>query len=109
MDTRDMVQILNTLIATAAIPPSLLLLLTVTRETSRVTPEQKRINRALLILFLGISICSLINTGLAFASIIGSNAAAHALSPYRSLFINMFFSVTSWFIYFAHLEMVKRR
>lgn len=109
MIIRDMIQILNTLIATAAIPPALLLLLTITKETKVITAEQKRINEALFILFLGISVCSLINTGLAFFAILGNGSEVHSLSPYRSLFINIFFSVTSWFIYFAHLGIVRKK
>lgn len=109
MDFRDSIQLVNTLMATVAIPPSLLLLLTVNKEKGIVTPEQKRINRALSILFIGISLSALVNAVISLIVIGGNGASAHELSPYRTLFINLFFSVASWFIYFAHISIIKRK
>jgi hypothetical protein len=107
MDLRDMIEITNVLIATIAIPPAISLLLVVTREEKVVSPEQRRINKALTILFSGISLAALINAALALSSILGGGLYAHNLSPYRSLGINIFFSLVSWFIYFSHIGIRK--
>ena len=107
MDFRDILNITNIFVAIIAVPPSLTLLFVVSREVREVSLEQRRINKALSTLFAGISLAALINAGIALTSILGWGFFAHSASPYRSLFINIFFSVISWFIYFSHIGIKK--
>lgn len=104
MESREIIQIINTIIALISVPPSIILLIEVVREKKLIPIKQRRINKALTLLFGGISFSAIINATLSLIALSGSKVAAHDMSPYRSLFINTFFLVTSWLIYIAHKE-----
>ena len=107
MNSRDIIQIINTIVALISVPPSIVLLLTVLKERHVIPVKQRKVNKALKILFSGIAVSSIINATLSVISLTGSRAFSHAVSPYRGLFINLFFFVTSWFIYLAHIDIRK--
>lgn len=108
MEIREILQIINSLLALLAVYPSLKLIETVIKERKIVVkPKQKEINKILTYLFVGISLGALINALISINSIIGNNYVAHELSPFRSLFINSFFFVISWLLYTFQKDIKK--
>lgn len=108
MEIREILQIINSLLALLAVYPSLKLIETVVKERKIVVkPKQREINKILTYLFMGISLGALINALISINSIIGNSAIAHELSPFRSLFINLFFFVISWLLYTFQKDIKK--
>lgn len=108
MEIREILQIINSLLALLAVYPSLKLIETVIKERKIVVkPKQKEINKILTYLFVGISLGALINALISINSIIGNNYVSHELSPFRSLFINSFFFIISWLLYTFQKDIKK--
>lgn len=108
MEIREILQIINSLLALLAVYPSLKLIETVIKERKIVVkPKQKEINKILTYLFVGISLGALINALISINSLIGDTSIAHELSPFRSLFINSFFFIISWLLYTFQKDIKK--
>ena len=104
MDTRYLLQIVNVLISGLAIPPSFFLLQVILKEKGEIAPEKRALNKALTALFFGVGAGALINFILSLLVVLGDGALTHSASPFRTLLINLLFSVASWSIYFVHLR-----
>jgi hypothetical protein len=103
-----LLQIINGILALLAIPPSFLLLKVVLKERYKISKKQDNLNKILAWLFLGIAIGSIINASISITYIIGVRSLSHIISPYRSLFLNMFFSCVSWILYLYQKSIGKR-
>jgi ABC-type Fe3+-siderophore transport system permease subunit len=111
MNERELVQLINTIVAVASIPPSLILLTVVLKERKIVDVGKRNLSKALTLLFSGIALSALINAILSLTTLLSkfdvlniNNRYIHTVAPYRSLFINLFFLLSSWFIYLSRCE-----
>jgi len=106
---REIIQIINTIVALISVPPSIVLLMIVAKEKRVIPVKQRKVNKALTVLFAGISLSAIVNATLSLIALVGNGLAAHQMSPYSRLFVNAFFLVTSWFIYLTHIDIRKQK
>jgi hypothetical protein len=100
MEFREILQVINSLLALLAVYPSLKLIETVIKERKIVVkPKQKEINKILTYCFIGVALGALINAFIAINSLTGNSLISHEASPFRSLFTNFFFFGISWLLY----------
>lgn len=107
MDTYKILQTINALLAIVAVPPSIILILALGKEKYFPLTPQWKVNKALVYLFAGIALGALINASIALFVVFGDGRMGHDISPYRSIFINMFFSSMAWVIYYIRNEISK--
>ena len=100
MDIRNILQILNSLLALLAIYPSLRLITVVIKDREVVIkPKQKQLNRIMTYCFIGVALGALINAFISINTLTGNSLISHEASPFRSLFNNFFFFGISWLLY----------
>ena len=103
MDIRHILQMVNLILALASMPPAIYLIRVLIRERNIVSPVQKTLNKSLVFLFYGVSFSAVVNAAVAIFAVLGNGSLAHEISPYRSTFVNAFFTITTWLIYYVHL------
>jgi hypothetical protein len=104
---REMIQIINTILALSVLPPSIILIGVVLRERFKIAPEQRSLNRGLAFTYLGTGITAVVNSGVALLAVMDSGRAAHCFSPYGRAIVNLAFLVATWLMYRAYLEIKK--
>jgi hypothetical protein len=108
MSPNNTIHIINTILALLAIPPSFYLILNLWKERLIIVPERVKLNRVLIGLFCGIAVGSFLNAVLSVITLCGGGKLAHEVSPYRSMFINSFFLVITWMIYYVSKEIGEK-
>ena len=101
MELRELYFVLNIVFAFLAIPPAVYLIGALIKERYLIKTGQKLLNDTLSFLFAGLSIGALINASLAFMSLAGNGNISHGLSPIRSVYINVFFTIVSWLLFYV--------
>lgn len=107
MDIRMTIQFINLILATASIVPSCMVLVKLIKERKLVAIEDRKLNKALTIIFGGIVVLALTNATVSLLAILDVGRFAHYFSPLGRLITNTFFSVASWLIYFVDKELER--
>lgn len=105
--TREMIQMINIILALLVLPPSIALIAIVLKERFRILPEQRSLNRGLVYTYLGTAVTAIVNSAVALLSVTDNGIVAHEFSPYGRAIVNLAFLIATWLMYKAYLEIKK--